>query len=151
MVSIGANESDVPDAERIEGDTGGREGTFLGEKGSAAAGDELFWGENGRLVLPLVVGLLASGFSNACLADEEIGECVLSGIEGAEFEVGKLAGRGVTGIEARGDGVGGIESRPENAVLPCCRNGVCGPDCDVLPLSYGPDPFWYGLNGADAA
>lgn len=144
MVSIGANERDVPDPERMDGGAEVREAAFLDEKGSAIAEDRLFCGEDEKPLLPLVA-FRASGFSNADLAGEEIGGRAVSGIEGADaelrFEDEKVEGRGVTGTEERGDGVcgtfaDGIGPRTEDEALPCCcgRDGFCGPDCAVLPL-----------------
>lgn len=111
MGSTGVNELATRCPERIEGDIDGRGGTFLGGVSPAADGNEPFWDVNEKFVLapvaPLdgVDGVFTPGFSNAGLADEEIGG--RPGIEGAGVEDEKLEGRGVTGNEARGDGVGG--------------------------------------------
>ncbi len=152
MVSVGANEPEVAGPERMEGGVDGRGGTPLAEKGSAVAGDELFRGEGigGILAALLPADLPASGFSNADLAGEEIGGRAVSGIEGAAAGFGiadeKFVGRGVTGTEGRDEGVGGtfvVGTGPRAAyeALPCCRMGVCDPDCDALPPWDGLAPF----------
>ncbi len=146
IVSIGANEPELPGPERMEDGVDGREGTPLAAKGSAVAGDELFRGEGvgGTSIVPLLPALLAPAFSNAGLAGEETGGRAVSGIEGAGAEFGsgledeELVGRGVAGTEGRGEGDGGtfvVGIGPCGAeVRPCCRKGVCGPGCTLLPL-----------------
>lgn len=73
MVSTGANELAVPCPERIEGDMDGRGGTFLGDVGAAADGNEPLRGVNEKFVLLAVApsdgvdDVFISGFSNACL------------------------------------------------------------------------------------